>query len=214
MFPIVHYLKGILKNLFNSRISIFAIVSVNVKVDKTAYIYRGVKAKHATIGAHSYVAANTEIENAVIGKYCSIADHCRIGMSGHSLSCLSTSPIFTQRVNALQEKWTHRDVFKHKTKEKTVYIGNDVWIGSHVLVNGGVHIGNGACIGAGAVVVKDVPPYAIVGGVPAKIIRYRFSEDIITKFQGLQWWDMPEEKLKENINLFQKERLTIEELIL
>ena len=158
MFPIVHYLKGILKNLFNSRISIFAIVSVNVKVDKTAYIYRGVKAKHATIGAHSYVAANTEIENAVIGKYCSIADHCRIGMSGHSLSCLSTSPIFTQRVNALQEKWTHRDVFKHKTKEKTVYIGNDVWIGSHVLVNGGVHIGNGACIGAGAVVVKDVPP--------------------------------------------------------
>lgn len=118
MFPIVHYLKGILKNLFNSRISIFAIVSVNVKVDKTAYIYRGVKAKHATIGAHSYVAANTEIENAVIDKYCSIADHCRIGMSGHSLSCLSTSPIFTQRVNALQEKWTHRDVFKHKTKKK------------------------------------------------------------------------------------------------
>ena len=103
----------------------------------------------------------------------------------------------------------HYPVNKDKLK-----IGNDVWIGSHVLVNGGVHIGNGACIGAGAVVVKDVPPYAIVGGVPAKIIRYRFSEDIITKLQGLQWWDMPEEKLKENINLFQKERLTIEELIL
>ena len=67
MFPIVHYLKGILKNLFNSRISIFAIVSVNVKVDKTAYIYRGVKAKHATIGAHSYVAANTEIAREKIG---------------------------------------------------------------------------------------------------------------------------------------------------
>lgn len=214
MFPIVHYIKGVLKNLFNPRISILAIVSVNVKVDKTAYIYRGVKAKSATIGAHSYVAANTEIENAVIGKYCSIADHCRIGMSGHSLSCLSTSPIFTQSVNALQERWTDKDVFKHKTKEKTAYIGNDVWIGSHVLVNGGVHIGNGACIGAGAVVVKDVPPYAIVGGVPAKIIRYRFSEDVIIKLQELQWWDMPEEKLKSNIHLFQEERVTIEDLFL
>ena len=214
MFPIVHYIKGILKNLFNSRISIFAIVSANVKVDKTAYIYRGVKAKCATIGAHSYVAANTEIENAVIGKYCSIADHCRIGMSGHSLNYLSTSPIFTQKVNALQERWTHKDVFKHKTKEEMAYIGNDVWIGSHVLINGGVRVGDGACIGAGAVVVKDVPPYAIVGGVPAKIIRYRFSEEMIVKLQRLQWCNMHEEKLKDNINLFQKERLNIEELVL
>ena len=162
MFPIVHYLKGILKNLFNSRISIFAIVSVNVKVDKTAYIYRGVKAKHATIGAHSYVAANTEIENAVIGKYCSIADHCRIGMSGHSLSCLSTSPIFTQRVNALQEKWTHRDVFKHKTKEKTVYIGNDVWIGYEASILAGITIDDRAIIGTRAVVYISVMERVLV----------------------------------------------------
>ena len=73
MFPIVHYIKGIVKTLFNSRISIFSIISASVKVDKTVYIYRGVKAKGAIIGAHSYIAANTEIENAEIGKYCSIA---------------------------------------------------------------------------------------------------------------------------------------------
>ena len=91
-------------------------------------------------------------------------------------------------------------------------IRDSVWIGSHALINGGVHIGNGACVAAGAVVVKDVPPYAIVGGVPAKVIRYRFTEDVIAKLEELKWWDMPEEKLKEHITLFQKENVTGEEL--
>lgn len=212
MFPILHYIKGILKNLFNTRISTFAIVSANAKVDKSAYIYRGVKAKNAFIGAHSYIAANTEIENAEIGKYCSIADHCRVGMSSHSLSYLSTSPIFTQTTNALQERWIDKDFFEHKDEEERAYLGNDVWVGSHALINGGVHVGNGACIAAGAVVVKDVPPYAIVGGVPAMIIRYRFSEEIIAKLEEIKWWDLPEEKLKKYIRLFQKEGFSVKDL--
>ena len=210
MFPVFHYIKGVFKNIFNPRVSLFAIVSANSRLDKTAYIYRGVKAKGASIGAHSYIAANTEIENAEIGKYCSIADHCRIGMSGHSLDYLSTSPIFTQTVNALQERWIEKDIFKHKPEDERAYIGNDVWIGSHVLINGGVHIGDGACIAAGAVVVKNVPPYAIVGGVPAKVIRYRFSQDIIDKLEKLQWWSLPENVLKENIHLFQTDIINLD----
>ena len=212
MFPITHYIKGLFKNLLNPRISSFSFISANVEVDKTAYIYRGVKAKHAKIGAHSYIAANTDIENAVIGKYCSIADHCRVGMSGHSLSYLSTSPIFTQTVNALQERWIEKNVFEHKSEDETAILGNDVWVGSHVLINGGVKVGDGACIAAGAVVVKDVPPYAIVGGVPAKLIRYRFSEDVIAKLDEVKWWDLPEDVLKEKIDLFQKDGLKVEEL--
>lgn len=212
MFPIAHYIKGIFKNLVNPRISLFSVISANVMVDKTVYIYRGVKAKNSKIGAHSYIAANTDIENAVIGKYCSIADHCRVGMSGHSLSYLSTSPIFTQVVNALQERWIDKDVFEHKSEDEITVLGNDVWVGSHVLINGGVTVGDGACIAAGAVVVKDVPPYAIVGGVPAKIIRYRFSEDVIAKIEEVKWWNLPENVLKEKIKLFQSEDLTIETL--
>lgn len=212
MYPVSHYFKGIAKNFFNSKISFFAIVSANTKVDKTAYIYRGVKAKGSVIGAHTYIAANTEVENADIGKYCSIADHCRIGMSSHSLSYLSTSPVFTQTINALQETWIEKDVFEHKSDDERAYIGNDVWIGSHVLVNGGVHVGDGACIAAGAVVVKDVPPYAIVGGVPAKIIRYRFSPEIIDKLVKIQWWSLPEEQIKNNIHLFQSDSIDIDAL--
>lgn len=210
MFPIAHYVKGILKNLLNSRISIFSFISANVKLDKTTYIYRGVKAKNAEIGAYSYISANTDVENAEIGKFCSIADHCRIGMSGHSLQYISTSPIFTQTINALQQSWILEDEFHYKSKDERVILGNDVWVGSHVLINGGVHVGNGACIAAGAVVVKNVPPYAIVGGVPARIIRYRFPEDIIKRLLEIKWWDLPAEVLKENIKLFQSDNINME----
>ncbi len=212
MLSKLHFLVGFLKNLFNKRISILSFISSRSELDKTCVIYRGVKIKSSKVGAYTYISNNTDVENAEIGKYCSIADHCRIGMSGHSLQYLSTSPVFTQKTNALKESWAEKNVFKNKSKEERVYLGNDVWVGSHVLINGGVHVGDGACIAAGAVVVKDVPPYAIVGGVPAKVIRYRFTPDVIEELLRLKWWDMDEALLKQHVQLFQTNNINIESL--
>jgi len=87
-----------------------------------------------------------------------------------------------------------------------VRIGNDVYIGYHVIILSGVTIGDGAVIGAGSVVAGDVPPYAIVAGNPAHIVRYRFDEETITKLLEIRWWDWPDEKVKENVHLICHDR--------
>lgn len=181
-------------------------------ISSKAKVWGHCKLFYAIVGDYSYIGPNTRLIHTQVGKFCSIARDCAIGMGNHSLDYLSTSSIFTAKKNGVGISWTDHnscDEFKE------LYIGNDVWIGQRAMVMGGVRIGNGAVVGAGAVVTKDVPPYAIVGGVPAKILRYRFTDEVIEKLEASQWWMLDDDVLKGIIPLFQKpaEEFNVEKLI-
>ncbi len=202
----IKYLLGLLKNLFNPAVSILAMIDNLSVVDRKAKINRTAKIFHSTIGRYSYVGKRSSLVNADVGAFCSIASDVCVGMGTHDLAKLSTSPLFTEKYNGTGHSWVEQTPFPFEK----VTVGNDVWIGERTMIMGGKKIGNGAVIGAGAVVTKDVPAYAIVGGVPAKVIRYRFSEEVIARLEASKWWDCSDEVLKKNIGLFQSNEIDIE----
>ena len=203
------YLIGFFKNLFVFSISKLALVNHQSSISKRARINRFVKVVNSQIGKYTYIGSGSEIIDADLGKFSSIARNCKIGLATHTLKNISTSPIFTEEKNGTGYSWSKTTIKQESAKVK---IGNDVWIGSGAIVLGGVNIGNGAVIAAGAVVTKDVPEYAISGGVPAKVIKYRFDSEIIYRLRKLNWWDFSEEKLKSNIYFFQKNDFSLDDL--
>ena len=206
---IIGYVKGWVRHLFNNKVSNLALVFEDCSISKYGAVYMYARLSGVELGDYSYIGKSTIIHNTKIGKFCSISDDCVIGLPGHSLSTISTSSLFSGVNNGTKSSWVKRDM---PHTPISVNIGNDVWIGYRVMIPVNVSIGDGAVVAAGAVVTRDVPPYAIVGGVPAKVIKYRFPKDVIERLMELKFWTKSDDEIKKNLYLFQKMDLKLEDL--
>ena len=142
-----------------------------------------------------------------IGSFCSFAEGCAV-VPNQEMNCITTHPMIYAGKNIIDKEFEYKDykihswyfegVEPHSTVKKIVKtkIGNDVWLGTNVIIKAGVNIGNGVIAGAGAIITKDVPDYAIVGGVPAKIIRYRYTKEQIEALNRIQWWEWTDEEIR------------------
>ena len=162
----------------------------------------------SVVGFATYISAYCILPKTKIGKYCSVGSNVKIIAGNHPTSkYISTHPIFYSNKEYSGLSFDHSNVFQEYSytdaSEKFLCeIGNDVWIGEDAKIINGVTIGDGAIIAAGAIVSKNVPPYAIVGGVPAKVIRYRFTEEDIAYLLELKWWNKDENWIRNNAKLF------------
>lgn len=178
----------------------------SAKISNTVFgnynvVFDDVLIDSCVIGDHTYIQKKATIFNANIGKFCSIASRVSIGPGIHKTDGVSTHPVFYLKNTPLKKIYSDRDMFE---SSKTTTIGHDVWIGEGAILIDGISIGTGAIIAAGAVVAKDVAPYSIVGGIPAKHIKYRFEENEIEALLNSEWWNFPEDWLQANYQAFGK----------
>lgn len=155
------------------------------------------------MGRCSYMGSDCSI-NGSIGRFCSIGNDVRSISGTHPITgYVSTSPVFYSTRKQCGISFVTENTLEESVKG--VIIGNDVWIGSGVTLMDGVIVGDGSVIGAGAIVTHNVPPYGVVVGVPAKLIKYRFSEDKVKELLKRAWWNLPLDVLRNNVELFQDE---------
>ena len=150
---------------------------------------------HSSIGRYSYCGYGCTLVNCEIGRYCSIANGVSVGLSNHPMDWVSTSPAF----HLCPGRSIPRDmaVLSYDAAAPHTVIGHDVWIGENVLIKSGVTIGNGAVIGMGSVVTRDIAPYTVVAGNPARVIRQRFVPELAARLDASRWWDMDPAVLKK-----------------
>ena len=186
MNRLFYYLSKIIKKARFSAIK-------DSEIHLTSKIESGSNVFGTSMGKHSFCGYNCEITQTSIGSFCSIANGVIIGGGMHPMDWVSTSPVFYQGRDSVAKKFSShaRDDVKQTT------IGHDVWIGQNVLIKQGVTVGTGSVIGMGSVVIKDVEPYTIVAGNPARFIRYRFDKEVIESLLTSKWWDIEESKLEQ-----------------
>lgn len=188
------------KSRYGSRVSIFSLWCRHSQVSDLCYLGPLVKLERSKLGKYSRIRTMSALHDVEIGKYCSISRNVRIGLGRHPVHLPSSNSIFyAHKKNEVRSDWVGAVDFEEHQSTK---IGNDVWVGEYVTIPGGVTIGDGAVVATRAVVTRDVPPYAVVAGVPAKIVKYRFPPDTVEALLKLAWWDLSDEVILENIEFF------------
>lgn len=177
-------------------------------VHKTSKIEAGSSFINSNMDMHSFCGYDCDIIQTKIGSFCSIANGVVIGGGKHPINWVAMSPVFYEGKDSVKEKFS---TFKRESPLVTT-VGNDVWIGRNVIIKEGVTIGHGSVIGMGSIVTKDVMPYAIVGGNPAKLIRMRFDVIIIDELIKSEWWDLDEDILRKCSKNIKNPKLFLESI--
>jgi virginiamycin A acetyltransferase len=169
-------------------------------LDRHTVIFHDVTIMSSSLGAYSYVQAATSIFNAEIGQFCSIAGDVTIGLAAHPTQMVSTSPVFYDNEQPLPRFFVTSRQFSNNLPR--TFIGADVWIGKGAKIKAGVRIGVGAVIGAGSIVTKDIPPYAIAVGCPCRVVKHRFSHEILGRLIASRWWNLGDKELEHYAPFF------------
>lgn len=201
------FFNGIIGRRTNSIIEPSSIIRETQFSGKN-YIGERTRIGNCKIGYGTYVSNDSVLEGVLIGKFSSIGPFTHVILGRHPINMVSTYPAFYSEksisgINLEGVTRKFQEVRKIQGTEFSCIIGNDVWIGADTCILGGVTIGDGAVVAAGAVVTKDVESYSIVGGVPARKIKMRFSEDYIVYLKELKWWDKDFEWLNKNAKYFE-----------
>lgn len=167
-------------------------------IHKTSKVCAGSQLVNVVMDKYSDVGYDCTIVNTKIGAFCSLGANITIGGASHTIDWVSTSPVFNKNKDHLPKKFSNHE-FDYQIRTS---IGNDVWIADKVLVKAGVTIGDGVVVGMGSVVTRDIPPYEIWAGNPAKFIKKRFEDEVVSELIKIRWWDWEDDKISKYAFLF------------
>lgn len=179
---------------------------INSKIDITSKVEARSCVVSTVMGKYSFCGYDCDVFCADIGNFTSIASGVVLGGARHPMEWVGMSPVFYKGRDSVKKKFSEFEL----PKDPRVIIGSDVWIGRNAIILSGVRVGHGAVIGAGAVVTKDIPPFAVAVGNPARIKKYRFSDAIIERLLHIAWWDLDDGEIESRSHFINNPSLFID----